>query len=81
MYRCHPGGGSIRYCRHVESSGFPDSERDKKILGYPIIGTDDDLPELVKIYPEFLITIGQISGAAARIGLFDRITELGGHFR
>lgn len=64
----------------VESSGFPDSERDKKILGYPIIGTDDDLPELVKIYPEFLITIGQISGAAARIGLFDRITELGGHF-
>jgi sugar O-acyltransferase (sialic acid O-acetyltransferase NeuD family) len=64
----------------VESSGFPDAERGREVMGYPVIGTDDDLPELVKLYPDFLITIGQIAGAEARIKLFERITELGGHF-
>jgi len=49
------------------------------VLGYPIIGTDDDLPELVKKYRNFLITVGQISKPAVRIKLFETIRSLGGH--
>ncbi|MFO7616671.1 MAG: acetyltransferase [Bacteroidales bacterium] len=64
----------------VEGSNLPDGDRGRQVMGYPIIGTDDDLPELVKLYPDFLITIGQISGADARIRLFEHILEIGGHF-
>lgn len=50
----------------------------QSVLGYPIIGTDDDLPELVKKYRNFLITVGQISKPAVRIKLYETIRSLGG---
>jgi sugar O-acyltransferase (sialic acid O-acetyltransferase NeuD family) len=49
------------------------------VLGYPVIGTDADLPELVKKYRNFLITVGQISKPAVRIKLYETIRSLGGH--
>jgi sugar O-acyltransferase (sialic acid O-acetyltransferase NeuD family) len=50
------------------------------VMGYPVIGTDDDLPWLVKQYRNFLITVGQIQNPAVRIRLFELIRGLGGHF-
>jgi sugar O-acyltransferase (sialic acid O-acetyltransferase NeuD family) len=51
-----------------------------QLLGYPVIGTDDDLPELVKKYKNALITVGQIQNPDVRIKLFNLIGELGGIF-
>jgi sugar O-acyltransferase (sialic acid O-acetyltransferase NeuD family) len=45
-------------------------------LGYPVIGTDSDLPSLAKIYQYALITIGQIKTAEQRIRLFQQAEEL-----
>ena len=49
----------------------------KKILGYPIIGTDDQIPEFVhKAY--FLVTVGQIENVGLRIKLHEKIASANG---
>jgi len=45
-------------------------------LGYPIIGTDEDLRNLRKKYQYALITVGQIKLAATRVQLFDMLNDL-----
>lgn len=48
------------------------------ILGYPIIGADDDLPQLLlKATKSALITAGQIKTPETRIRLFDLLKQLG----
>jgi len=56
--------------------GMPD-EVLAKHLGYVIIGTDSNLPELAKNYRYALITIGQIQTAEHRIRLFQQAIQLG----
>ena len=51
----------------------------KKILGYPIIGSDKDLTSLIKEIPSALICLGQIKTAALRINYFQKIKDIGGH--
>lgn len=63
----------------VERSGFDLQDGSLQVCGVNIIGTDDDLPELVKKCPNFLVTLGQIKNPAARIRLFNLIRDLGGH--
>ncbi len=46
-------------------------------LGYPVIGTDSDLPALAKIHQYALVTIGQIKTAEQRIRLYQQSVELG----
>jgi len=46
------------------------------VMGYPIIGTDVDLPELRKKYKYALVTVGQIKSPNTRRRLFDRLLEL-----
>tara|TARA_B110000046_G_scaffold28052_1_gene28795 strand:+ start:101025 stop:101663 length:639 start_codon:yes stop_codon:yes gene_type:complete len=46
------------------------------ILGYSIIGSDDDLPQIAKKYDYFLITLGQIKSAEVRIKLFRQVKKL-----
>lgn len=48
----------------------------QKLLGYPIIGTDDDLENLANKYPNFLITIGHLNNPETRIKLFDTLRKL-----
>lgn len=76
----------------VENSGYQVTGSDKgsrfrgndkegyQLLGYPVIGTDDDLPELIKEYKNALITVGQIQHPFVRMKLFAMIGELGGIF-
>jgi sugar O-acyltransferase (sialic acid O-acetyltransferase NeuD family) len=80
------GGGHCKSCIDVIEStndfsiaGIIDS-KDKigdSILGYKVIGCDDDLEELSKTYEYALITVGQIKSAKIRIKLFDLLTGLG----
>ena len=47
------------------------------VLGYKIIGSDDDLKELSKIYKNVCISVGQIKTPALRVKLFHLCKELG----
>lgn len=50
----------------------------KSLLVYKYIGTDPDIPELVKQCPNFVITAGQIQSPALRMKLFNELVEAGG---
>ena len=56
--------------------GMPDEMYDHH-LGYAVIGTDGDLPELAKTIPYALITVGQIKTPAQRIRLYQQVVALG----
>jgi len=47
------------------------------VLGYPVLGTDDDLPRLVRDHPFALVTIGQIETPGPRKRLAVRLKALG----
>jgi sugar O-acyltransferase (sialic acid O-acetyltransferase NeuD family) len=56
--------------------GKPEEMHDHH-LGYAVIGTDDDLSELVKTIQYALITLGQIKTPAHRIRLYQQVVALG----
>jgi len=49
----------------------------KPVLGYELIGTDDELPRLREHYDYAIVTVGQIESATLRIKLYTRLKELG----
>ena len=78
-------GGHTRACIDViELSGkfkvaglIEKNEEDiKENLGYPIIGTDEDLQILRQKYSKVLITVGQIKSAEIRVKLFQLLREM-----
>ncbi len=80
------GGGHCKSCIDVieqqgvyQIAGIVDlpGKLHQKILDYEIIATDDDLPDLVKEYENFLITLGQIKSPDKRIRLFKTLKESG----
>lgn len=80
------GGGHCRACIDVielenrfQISGIverPEASHGNNILGYPILGSDDNLPALAKKFPHALVTIGQIKNPDPRIRLYERLLEL-----
>ncbi len=79
------GGGHCKSCIDVieqqdkfKISGIVDvkDKLHRRLLGYEIIATDDDLPALVKEYRNFHIAIGQIKDPAPRIKLFQILKRL-----
>jgi sugar O-acyltransferase (sialic acid O-acetyltransferase NeuD family) len=48
-----------------------------KVLGYPVLGSDEDLPGLAARWPCALVAVGQIKSAAIRVELFARLRALG----
>jgi len=81
-------GGHAQSCMDViELTGLhkimglveKDDAQRQESLGYPVIGTDDDLLDLRKKYEYALITVGQIKSAATRIRLFQRLQGLHYH--
>jgi sugar O-acyltransferase (sialic acid O-acetyltransferase NeuD family) len=56
--------------------GMPDEVKTQH-LGYAVIGTDNDLPELTKTYQYALITVGQIQTTEHRIRLYHQAIQLG----
>lgn len=82
------GGGHCISCIDVieetglyEIFGILDHPQKKgsNILGYPIIGTDDDMTTLIAQCSNFLITVGQIKSSLVRKNIFDKIKNAGGH--
>jgi len=51
----------------------------KDVLGYKIIGCDDDLVNLKERFSHAIITIGQIKSNEIRVKLFKLLKELGFH--
>lgn len=81
------GGGG--HCRSVidviESVGYIiegildlPSEVGNTILGYPVIGTDDRIPEFVNTC-DFVITVGFVKDVSLRVKLCDKVQSAGGH--
>jgi len=58
--------------------GLPE-QRHAQQLGYSVIGTDDDLPQLVKNHPFALVTVGQLTSPDPRISLCKQALKLGFH--
>jgi FlaA1/EpsC-like NDP-sugar epimerase len=50
--------------------GTPE-EAGMQILGYPVIGTDADLPRLLGSYAHAMVTVGQIKSPDLRVRLFE----------
>ncbi|MEK6480103.1 acetyltransferase [Catalinimonas sp. 4WD22] len=50
----------------------------QQVSGYNIIGTEEELPELLKSIPYAMVTVGQVRDSALRIKLFERIKAAGG---
>lgn len=52
------------------------------VLGYPVIGTDDDIPALIARMPgvRFVITVGHIKTASVRRAIAAGIAAAGGEF-
>ena len=46
------------------------------VLGYSIIGSDDDIDEIAEKYDNFLITVGQLDSNELRVKLYDKLKSL-----
>lgn len=73
------GGGHCRSCIDVIEagsiyavSGIVDREplQPDQLLGYPFLGTDSLLPELVNLHRNALVTVGQINSPQPRMRLY-----------
>ena len=49
----------------------------KKVVGYTIIASDNELERIAKAYKNFLITVGHIESNEARTRFFDQLKKLG----
>ena len=47
-----------------------------RVLDYPVLGTDDNLPDLVARHPRALVAVGQIQTPEPRIRLFEWLQSL-----
>jgi sugar O-acyltransferase (sialic acid O-acetyltransferase NeuD family) len=82
------GGGHCASCIDVieqagqfEIAGIVDKDVNRALLlGYPVLGNDDDLQGLRTNYDYALITIGQIRSPAIRIKLFEYAKSIGFSF-
>lgn len=78
-------GGHARSCiEAIESAGVAirglvdrSDMVGQQVLGYPILGTDNDLPGLLKNNAAALVAVGQIRSPEARIRLYQRLIDLG----
>lgn len=81
------GGGHCRACIDVietgsawQISGILDvADRvGQDVLGYPILGSDDDVATLAKQDVSFLITVGQIGAPTVREQIWQKVRSAGG---
>lgn len=75
---CHSCIDVIEAAKNYKIVGIvqPDLSSDL-VLNYPVIGSDNDLPELLKSSKAAFITVGQIKNPETRIRLFDLLKQLG----
>jgi sugar O-acyltransferase (sialic acid O-acetyltransferase NeuD family) len=80
------GGGHCRACIDVvESSGVysvagvveTNTTSHGQVLGYPIVGTDAELPALISTYRNALLAVGHVGSPGIRIRLSEHLKGLG----
>lgn len=80
------GGGHCRSCidvieaeNHYRIRGIvqPLSDAVDGVLGYPVVGSDEDLPALLKKTAQAIVTVGQIRSPEVRVKLFELLKQLG----
>jgi len=49
----------------------------QRVMGYPVLGVDQDLPKLIKDCPNALITVGHVSPSGRRKELYDALLNWG----
>lgn len=69
----------IEQTTEFKVAGLVDSQRDD-VLGYPIVGEDNDLAKLLQNTPHCLISVGQVKQADLRIKLFELAKQAGAQF-
>jgi len=81
------GGGG--HCRSVidvieledryEIAGIIDKKElvGQDVLGYKVVGCDDDLEDLFRKYKYAIVTVGQIKSNSLRVKLFDALKAIG----
>jgi len=76
---CHSVIDVIELEGKYEILGIVDVEENigKKVLGYEIIGSDDDLKTLFKSCKNAVITVGQLKSNTLRIKLFTTLRNIG----
>ena len=79
---CHSVIDVIELENRYEIIGIVDTKENigKKVLGYEIIGCDDDLETIFLSCKNALITVGQIKTSDLRIKLFDKLKDIGFNF-
>lgn len=74
---CHACIDVIEQTNQFNIIGVIDKNLNQEsILGYPIIGTDDDLAKYREVVTHAIITIGQIKHSKIRFSLFKQLLEL-----
>jgi sugar O-acyltransferase (sialic acid O-acetyltransferase NeuD family) len=82
------GGGHSHACIDVIESEYkysiegivlPTRVERVDVMGYPVIGTDEDLPALLQHTPNAIVTVGQVKSAAIRVKLFELLKTHGAH--
>lgn len=76
---CHSVIDVIEQTNKYEIIGIVDTKENigKKVLGYEIIGCDDDLETIFLSCKNALITVGQIKSNDLRVKLFDKLKKIG----
>ena len=83
------GGGHCKSCIDVieqtgklQIEGIIDlpGKLHQLVLGYSVIGCDEDLPDMIKSCPNVLITLGQLKSPARRMELFNDLQQMGALF-
>jgi sugar O-acyltransferase (sialic acid O-acetyltransferase NeuD family) len=69
----------IEQATHYDIAGIIDQKEyiGQKILGYEIIGCDDDLEKLFTQFKYAMVTVGQIKSPDLRIKLFNQLQSIG----
>jgi len=49
----------------------------QQVLGYPIVGCDDQLPELLEMYSNAVITVGHLRSNSLRLKLYELLKDIG----
>lgn len=81
------GGGHCRSCIDVIEAGNefsiagiveqPGKAGDGEVLGYPVLGDDHMLPNLIHGNPYALVTIGQMGSSRVREKMFETLAAIG----
>ena len=65
---------------HIAGIVSPSRGENKDVMGYTIVGDDEDLPLLLKQIPNVLVTVGQIKSPNVRVRLFELLKSHGANF-